>query len=118
MRKTGTQIAPVGGHALSNVQLPIYDGVNVMSGCNRHAEGWSGCGDGGHKLKGERFNESVWVFREKRGEGERLLRYGRRTTNHDRFRPFISRSGSLGLIFPLSLLLGTPCHPLVTSLSS
>jgi hypothetical protein len=78
-KKQAHKIAPVGGHALSNVQLPIYDGVNVMSGCIRHAEGWSGCRDGGHKLKGERFNESVWVFREKRGEGERLLRYGRRT---------------------------------------
>lgn len=40
MRKTGAtkkKMAPVGKHVLSNVELTIYDGVDVASGCIRHA---------------------------------------------------------------------------------
>jgi hypothetical protein len=31
------KIAPVEEHVLSNVELTIYDGVDVASGCIRHA---------------------------------------------------------------------------------
>ncbi len=37
MRKN---VEPDGGHALSNVELTIDDGVDVASGHIRHAGGW------------------------------------------------------------------------------
>jgi len=39
--KTRKRVAPNGGHALSNVELTVNDGVHVASGHIRHA-GWMG----------------------------------------------------------------------------
>lgn len=66
-------------------------------------------------MKGGRFNESMGVPTEaRRGTGGGELIAIRAHTSYNLFRRCISRSGTRGVIFPLSLLLGTPCHPLVT----